>query len=55
MWDKHASPMGIAALCVCLGGGSLYQQAPVRTKSTTGSEKEKGKPPESHVLMKSTR
>ena len=30
IWDKHASPGGIAALCVCLGGGSLYQQAPLR-------------------------
>jgi len=28
--DKHASPMGIAALCVCLLGGSLYQQSPLR-------------------------
>ena len=30
IWDKHASPMGIAALCVCLSGGALYQQAPLR-------------------------
>ena len=30
IWDKHASPLGMAALCVCLGGGSLYQQAPLR-------------------------
>ena len=30
IWDKHASPLGMAALCVCLGGGSLYEQAPLR-------------------------
>merc|ERR1712205_272376 len=30
IWDKHASPVGIAALCVCLGGGAMYQQAPLR-------------------------
>lgn len=30
IWDKHASAGGIVALCVCLGGGSLYQQAPLR-------------------------
>jgi len=28
IWDKHASPVGIASLAVCLVGGSLYQQAP---------------------------
>merc|ERR1711937_69881 len=32
IWDKHASPAGIVALCVCLGGGSLYRQAPLRSK-----------------------
>jgi len=30
IWDQHASPAGIGALCVCLGGGALYQQAPLR-------------------------
>jgi len=30
IWDKHASPSGILALCVCLVGGSLYQQSPIR-------------------------
>ena len=46
IWDKHAPPLGIAALCVCLGGGALYQQAPLRrpagyedvpTKDTAGT------------------
>lgn len=30
IWDKHASPLGIGALCICLLGGSLYQQSPLR-------------------------
>jgi drug/metabolite transporter (DMT)-like permease len=30
LWDKHASPTGIIAVCVCLGAGSLYQQSPTR-------------------------
>ena len=30
IWDKHASASGIGALCVCLLGGSLYQQAPLK-------------------------
>ena len=34
IWDNHASPMGIASLFLCLIGGSIYQQAPLRrTKS----------------------
>ena len=30
IWDKHASPLGIMALVLCLVGGSFYQQAPMR-------------------------
>lgn len=30
IWDQHAPPMGIASLFVCLIGGMLYQQAPMR-------------------------
>jgi GDP-mannose transporter len=26
VWDKHSSPMGIAAVCVCLLAGTFYQQ-----------------------------
>ena len=29
-WSKHASALGTAFLLVCLAGGSLYQQAPLR-------------------------
>lgn len=31
IWDKHASPLGIAALVFCLLGGSCYKQAPMRS------------------------
>jgi len=30
IWDKHASPAGVASLCVCLLGGFLYQEPPLR-------------------------
>lgn len=30
LWDKHASPFGIVAVCMCLAAGSLYQQSPTR-------------------------
>ena len=32
IWDKHASFIGTLGLFACLGGGSLYQQAPMRTQ-----------------------
>lgn len=30
IWDKHSSPMGLLAVCLCLLAGSFYQQAPKR-------------------------
>mmetsp|Transcript_23217 Transcript_23217/g.69541 ORF Transcript_23217/g.69541 Transcript_23217/m.69541 type:complete len:348 (-) Transcript_23217:65-1108(-) len=30
IWTQHAPPLGMVALGVCLGGGVLYRQAPVR-------------------------
>jgi hypothetical protein len=30
MWDQHAPPGGIACLSLCLVGGALYRQAPMR-------------------------
>jgi hypothetical protein len=30
VWDKHSSPVGLVAVCVCLLCGSFYQQAPRR-------------------------
>ena len=34
IWDKHASPTGIAALTVCILSGSMYRQAPLRHVGT---------------------
>ena len=31
IWDKHASNAGIGSLVLCLVGGSLYQQSPLRS------------------------
>jgi len=31
IWDKHASASGIGSLVICLAGGSLYKQAPLRS------------------------
>jgi len=33
VWDKHASPGGLAALSVCLVAGSFYRQAPMRSEA----------------------
>lgn len=30
IWDQHAVPAGIASLALCLVGGSIYRQAPMR-------------------------
>ena len=30
IWDKHATPTGIFYLFVCISGGMIYQQAPMR-------------------------
>lgn len=33
VWDKHSTPLGLLAVCVCLLSGTLYQQAPRRDVS----------------------
>ena len=33
IWDQHATTGGILALFVCLAGGSIYEQAPMRGES----------------------
>jgi hypothetical protein len=38
MWDQHAPPGGIAALVLCLAGGSMYRQAPMREVSLSNKE-----------------
>jgi GDP-mannose transporter len=38
IWNKHATPIGIFWLLVCLGASSAYQQAPLRDTSTSKTE-----------------
>lgn len=38
IWDNHASPTGILSLVICLGGGLVYQQAPIRLQPSGDSE-----------------
>lgn len=30
IWDQHATPGGIFSLMVCIAGGIIYQQSPMR-------------------------
>jgi len=39
IWDKHATPVGIAWLLMCLLCSSLYQQAPLRTGAHAAAQK----------------
>ena len=48
VWDKHSSPMGLLAVCLCLLAGSFYQQAPKR--EATLKDKDASEP-----LMMTTR
>jgi len=41
LWEKHSSLYGIASVCLCLGAGSLYQQAPKRDEARKQLEAEK--------------
>jgi GDP-mannose transporter len=38
IWDQHAPPGGIASLALCLVGGSLYRQAPMREALATSKD-----------------
>ncbi len=40
VWDKHSSPVGLTAVCVCLLCGSFYQQAPRRDEARKQAEKD---------------
>eukprot|EP00545_Synedropsis_sp_CCMP1620_P009515 CAMPEP_0119008066 /NCGR_PEP_ID=MMETSP1176-20130426/3442_1 /TAXON_ID=265551 /ORGANISM="Synedropsis recta cf, Strain CCMP1620" /LENGTH=377 /DNA_ID=CAMNT_0006960327 /DNA_START=167 /DNA_END=1300 /DNA_ORIENTATION=+ len=55
IWDQHANHAGIASLFICLVGGTLYQQAPMRKEhktdlasrrnsDTTNDDEEEGAP-----------
>ena len=32
IWDQHAPPAGIFCLFVCIGGGMIYEQSPMRAE-----------------------
>lgn len=38
IWEKHASPVGVASLVVCLVGAAFYTPAPLRNKHSRQSE-----------------
>jgi len=42
IWDRHASPLGIGCLFVCLAAAAIYQQAPMRKDAM--QQKETSKP-----------
>jgi len=31
IWDQHANPGGIFCLFICIGGGIIYKQAPMKS------------------------
>lgn len=35
MWDQHASTGGLFCLMLCIGGGLIYQQAPMKSESSS--------------------
>jgi drug/metabolite transporter (DMT)-like permease len=39
IWDNHAPPLGIASLALCLVGGLLYRQAPMRAAPNRSSSR----------------
>jgi hypothetical protein len=47
LWDKHSSPTGLCAVCLCLLAGTFYQQAPrrdeARKQQLTAIDPEAGK------------
>ncbi len=44
IWDKHSTPTGIFAVCLCLAAGMFYQQAPMREKPESTERGEDGLP-----------
>eukprot|EP00538_Stauroneis_constricta_P011605 CAMPEP_0119553350 /NCGR_PEP_ID=MMETSP1352-20130426/6124_1 /TAXON_ID=265584 /ORGANISM="Stauroneis constricta, Strain CCMP1120" /LENGTH=350 /DNA_ID=CAMNT_0007599743 /DNA_START=66 /DNA_END=1118 /DNA_ORIENTATION=- len=47
VWDKHAAPGGIACLFLCLVGGIIYQQPPMRNANKTAEPSTQEDDPES--------
>lgn len=38
IWDQHATPGGIFSLFICISGGLIYQQSPMRGASNKAEE-----------------
>jgi hypothetical protein len=38
IWDQHAKPGGIACLMLCIGGGIVYQQSPMRSSKGAAAD-----------------
>lgn len=38
IWDQHANPQGIFCLFICIAGGIIYKQAPMRGEQKALSE-----------------
>ena len=45
IWDKHSSPYGLFAVCLCLLAGSFYQQAPKRDEARKEAPVDESKAP----------
>jgi hypothetical protein len=38
IWDQHATPGGIFSLFICIGGGMVYQQSPMRADKLAAAD-----------------
>ena len=39
IWDKHSTPAGLFAVCLCLCGGCLYEPSPMRPQTSSQPQK----------------
>ena len=49
--DKHSTTAGIVSVCVCLGAGTLYQQAPRRDEGRKQQEAQAAADLESSISL----
>jgi len=54
IWDQHATPGGIVSLFVCISGGLVYQQAPMRGTSDEAEGAANKEKAESFETLEST-
>mmetsp|Transcript_62963 Transcript_62963/g.153321 ORF Transcript_62963/g.153321 Transcript_62963/m.153321 type:complete len:98 (+) Transcript_62963:57-350(+) len=38
IWDQHAKPGGIFCLFICIAGGMIYQQAPMKSEAKAAAK-----------------